>query len=618
MPVGLNVSDLINVTVTLSPVAAGTRNFGAMCFAGPSDVIDVGERERQYTELDGVGQDFSLTDPEFLAAELWFSQVPTPNLLNIGRWAQANTSGILRGGALTGIQAAALVTTLGAMTNGGFLIYLDGTPHAVTALNFNTPLISNLNAAAAVIQAALTALDAGTTCIWNATYGYFQTESGTAGPSSSVSAAVAPTGLGNYTFVTNPANLDTMTLNGTAVEFVTGAPTGNEVQIGADLAHTLANLMIFLDGSADVQIVKFKYVLVGDVVYCLAATPGAGGDALTITASSTHFSASGATLVGGNAVDAATPSLLTAAGGAVPVGGIAAETPEACAAVLLGPSAPFGSYGFAMTPVNAGDITDAEYEALAAFIEANSPVNILAITSQETATLNPSDTSNLAYTLRQSGFKRSFTQFSSSSLYAACSAFGRAFTVNFDGTDTTITLMYKSEPGVTPESLTETQAAALKSFNANVYATYQNGIPIIQWGTMANGFFLDEVMGTDWLQNAVQVAVFNLLYQTPTKIPQTDPGIHQIVTTIANTMEQAVNNGLIGAGLTWTGPPIGPAKAPLINTGQILPAGYAIYQPPVATQSASARSARAAPVLQVAACLAGAVHTSSILINVVR
>ena len=618
MAIGLNVSDLINVTVTLSPVAAGQRNFGAMCIAGPSDVIDVGTRERQYAGIGGGGQDFSITDPEYLAAELWFSQVPVPNLLNIGRWAQANTAGLLRGGALTGAAAAALVATLAAMTDGGFLIYLNGTPYAVTALNFNSPAITNLNAAAAVIQTALNSLVAGTTVTWIANYNYFKIESGTSGPGSSVSAALPPTALGDFTFVTNPANADTLTLNGTSVEFVTGAPTGNEVQIGGTLALTLANLMTFLAGSPDTQIVKFKYVLVGDVVYTLAATPGSGGDALTLAASSTHFSASGGTLTGGNAVDAATPSLLTSGGGAAAVAGIAAETPAACAAILLGPTAPFGSYGFAMAPVNYTDITDAEYEALAAFIDANQPVNILAVTLQETAALNPSDTANLGYVLQQEGYERVFTQYSSSNIYAAISAFGRAFTVNFEGSDTTITIMYKSEPGVAPENLTETQAAALKGFNVNVYATYQNGIPIIQWGTMANGYFLDEVMGTDWLQNAVQVAIFNLLYQTPTKIPQTDAGVHQIVTVIADTMEGAVNNGLIGAGLTWTGPPIGPPSAPIVNTGQILPAGYAIYQPPVASQSSAVRSTRAAPVLQVAACLAGATHTVPILIDVIR
>src|SRR5208282_775744 len=173
MPVGLNISDLVNVTVTLSPVAAGQRNFGAMCIAGPSDVIDVGEREREYTDLGGVGLDFSLTDPEYLAAELWFGQVPQPNLLNIGRWAQGATAGILRGGTLSGIAATTLIATLEAMTDGGFLIYLNGTPYGVTGLNFNSPPITNLNAAAAVIQTALNSLVAGTTCTWVPNYGRF-------------------------------------------------------------------------------------------------------------------------------------------------------------------------------------------------------------------------------------------------------------------------------------------------------------------------------------------------------------------------------------------------------------------------------------------------------------
>jgi hypothetical protein len=59
-------------------------------------------------------------------------------------------------------------------------------------------------------------------------------------------------------------------------------------------------------------------------------------------------------------------------------------------------------------------------------------------------------------------------QYSTSSKYAALSAFGRAFTVNFNGSNTTITLKFKQEPGITYETLTANQAAALDAKNCNV------------------------------------------------------------------------------------------------------------------------------------------------------
>jgi len=85
MAQGLAVSDVVNVTVSISPVAAATRNFGAGLLVGTSDVIDVAERIRSYSNMEGVGQDFGTTDPEYIGASKFFSQVPQPSLLYIGR-----------------------------------------------------------------------------------------------------------------------------------------------------------------------------------------------------------------------------------------------------------------------------------------------------------------------------------------------------------------------------------------------------------------------------------------------------------------------------------------------------------------------------------------------------
>jgi hypothetical protein len=235
-----------------------------------------------------------------------------------------------------------------------------------------------------------------------------------------------------------------------------------------------------------------------------------------------------------------------------------------------------------------------------------------ALVEVDVLALDPVSTTDIASKLKAANYKRTFTQFSSATPYAAASIFGRAFTVNFQGNNTAITLKFKQEPGITAESLTEGQAAALKAKNCNVFVNYNNDTAIIQEGVMCNGYFFDEVHGLDWLQNDLQTAVYNLLYTSQTKVPQTNSGINQIVTTLEARLDQAVANGLVAPG-QWGGPAFG-----AITTGQFLTKGYYVYAAPVELQAQADREARKAPVIQIAVKLAGAVHFVDVIVNVNR
>ncbi|HBT5952435.1 TPA: DUF3383 domain-containing protein, partial [Klebsiella pneumoniae] len=52
MAQGLPVSNVVNVDVIMSPVAATGRNFGALLILGTSTVIPVTERIRQYSAIE--------------------------------------------------------------------------------------------------------------------------------------------------------------------------------------------------------------------------------------------------------------------------------------------------------------------------------------------------------------------------------------------------------------------------------------------------------------------------------------------------------------------------------------------------------------------------------------
>lgn len=299
---------------------------------------------------------------------------------------------------------------------------------------------------------------------------------------------------------------------------------------------------------------------------------------------------------------------LTAASGAgAPVGGVVAETALQCAQTLADFSTAWYSLQFASSVA----INDANHILVAQFIEAASPNRIYGITTQNTAVLDPAQTNDLASVLKSLNLSRTYIQYSSSSPYACASFFGRASTVDFRGSNTTITMMFKQEPGVAAETLPASIADALKKKNCNVFVNYDNDTAILQYGTMANGYYFDEIHGTDWLQNYVQTSVYNLIYQAP-KIPQTDPGSNKIAGAIDHAMKQAVVNGLVAPG-QWNGPDVGQLK-----TSDFLEAGYYIYYPPYSSQSQSDREARKSVPFQVPMKLAGAVHEVDILMNVNR
>ncbi|WP_047236646.1 DUF3383 domain-containing protein [Chromobacterium subtsugae] len=180
----LSVSDVVNVQIVMSPIAAAVRNFGAMLIVGSSPVIDTTERIRSYSGLTGVAGDYSMTSPEYQAAALYFGQTPQPSLLYLGRWAQTATSGILHGAALSAASQALVNFT--AVAAGGMSVSVDGKVQALAGINLNGA--TNLNGVAALITAALT----GAVCTWNPSFSRFDITSASSGTKSVVLFASAP------------------------------------------------------------------------------------------------------------------------------------------------------------------------------------------------------------------------------------------------------------------------------------------------------------------------------------------------------------------------------------------------------------------------------------------
>ena len=188
MVAGLAVDDVVSVSVVLTPTPAQFRNFGNLLIAGASDVIDSSERIRQYASIQDVAADFGTLAPEYLGALAYFSQSPKPQYVYIGRWIKTATKGLLHGGLFNTAQQAALITQLQGITNGTFSVTIDGTVRNITGLDFH--LITNLNGVATIINTAMNALVAGSTCKWMPdSIPRFNLTSGSIGAASTISYA---------------------------------------------------------------------------------------------------------------------------------------------------------------------------------------------------------------------------------------------------------------------------------------------------------------------------------------------------------------------------------------------------------------------------------------------
>lgn len=292
--------------------------------------------------------------------------------------------------------------------------------------------------------------------------------------------------------------------------------------------------------------------------------------------------------------------------GATPVSGMDGETIVEAVTTL----ADFSSNWYGLVVTSA--LSNNEVKGIANFIGAAESSRVFGFTTQDTAVLDSTKNDDIASLLKQAKYQRVFIQYSSSTPYAVASAFGRAFSVNFNGNNTTITLKFKQEPGIKAETLTTSQANTLAAKNCNVFVNYDNDTAIIQEGVMVNGDFFDERHGLDWLQNFVQTNLYNLLYTRTTKVPQTEQGSTQLLTNVEQSLAQAVTNGLLAPGV-WNGGSIGQ-----LTSGDTLTKGYYVYIQPLVEQAQSEREKRKAPPIQVACKLAGAVHFADVLITIVR
>lgn len=198
-----------------------------------------------------------------------------------------------------------------------------------------------------------------------------------------------------------------------------------------------------------------------------------------------------------------------------------------------------------------------------------------------------------------------------SRLFAAA-YLSRGLAVNYNGSNTTITMNLKDLVGIQADTnISETILNQCIELGIDCYPSIEGLAKVVS--NRQGGMYFDQVTNQIWLVNAIQRAVFNVLATTNTKIPQTEAGIESLLKAIRQVCNQGVTNGFIAPGSWNSTDTFGDYEDFIRNISEF---GYYIYHQPIAEQAQSERENRQAPLIQIACKEAGAIHSANILIYI--
>lgn len=188
-----------------------------------------------------------------------------------------------------------------------------------------------------------------------------------------------------------------------------------------------------------------------------------------------------------------------------------------------------------------------------------------------------------------------------------------AQSVNYNGSDTALTMNLKTLTGLVGDSgLSDSYVLSANTNGVDIYGN-TGGLSVVY--SNDNNGYTDDITANLWHKKATEIAGFNYLRQTNTKIPQTESGMAGLKNAYAQVCERAIRNGTVAPGTWNTAIPFGDPEDFKRNIEE---KGYYIYSIPVAQQSQTDREARKAPLVQIALKRSGAFHFSEVLITVER
>lgn len=226
------------------------------------------------------------------------------------------------------------------------------------------------------------------------------------------------------------------------------------------------------------------------------------------------------------------------------------------------------------------------------------------------------ESDDIASELTKAGYRHCFTACHATDAYSGFYLAKHFAKVNYSATKSTITGEYKKSSGLVAEDLTATEnnTMMLPTKKAPFYSTVE-GSGSVDMGRWINtvthstyGEYIDDVVNLDAFVNSLEVALYNMVANQTTKLPQDTTGQAMLIKTAENVCMQFIDNGYLGE-RTFTDPD--DAQEKYVNGYQMLSKAEDIL-----TISDADRNARKSAPIRVRIFRAGAIHTVAIDVDV--
>lgn len=191
-------------------------------------------------------------------------------------------------------------------------------------------------------------------------------------------------------------------------------------------------------------------------------------------------------------------------------------------------------YGLVITSRDPQDVEDA-----AEWTEAQ--VKIFGTASDDADMLDALSTTDIAAVLKAGEFARTFVMYhkDASTEFPDAAWFGRMLPTP----PGSATWNFKILSSISASNLTSTQRINLYAKNANSYE-YRGGTNVAREGKVAEGEFIDVIIGVDWMTARLTEQIYALLRNKP-KVPYTNAGVAMVEAEVRAQLDQSIAQGII-------------------------------------------------------------------------
>lgn len=223
------------------------------------------------------------------------------------------------------------------------------------------------------------------------------------------------------------------------------------------------------------------------------------------------------------------------------------------------------------------------------------------------------DITGVFKTIKDSGYTKTrcfyYSTSEADSLDFAAGYMSQLMSINFSGTNTSLTMHLKDYTGLVGDPLIDD--TLLDSLQREGIDCLVNLGVVPKIFISGGNLFSDQVYTQLALAVDLQIGGINYLATTGTKRPQTEEGMNGLKGAYRKVMEQHKSANIYAAG-TWNDPTtFGKPEDHIRNIEEF---GYYIFSAPVADQSQAQRSTRVAPLVQIAGKESGALHSSDVAV----